>query len=53
LAGDLYSAGNPNSLTSRKSLNSGGAQRDVYIYFDNDHKSAAPADALKLQRLLK
>jgi uncharacterized protein YecE (DUF72 family) len=26
---------------------------DVYIYFDNDQKSAAPADALKLQRLLQ
>jgi len=25
---------------------------DVYIYFDNDQKSAAPADARKLQRLL-
>lgn len=24
----------------------------VYIYFDNDQKSAAPADALKLKRLL-
>lgn len=26
---------------------------DVYIYFDNDQKSAAPADALKLRRLLE
>jgi uncharacterized protein YecE (DUF72 family) len=26
---------------------------DVYVYFDNDQKSAAPADALKLARLLK
>jgi uncharacterized protein YecE (DUF72 family) len=25
---------------------------DVYVYFDNDQKSAAPADALKLKRLL-
>ena len=25
---------------------------DVYVYFDNDQKSAAPADALKLQQLL-
>lgn len=25
---------------------------DVYCYFDNDQKSAAPADALKLRRLL-
>jgi uncharacterized protein YecE (DUF72 family) len=25
---------------------------DVYVYFDNDQKSAAPADALKLRRLL-
>jgi len=25
---------------------------DVYVYFDNDQKSAAPADALKLVRLL-
>jgi uncharacterized protein YecE (DUF72 family) len=25
---------------------------DVYIYFDNDQKSAAPADALKLRQLL-
>jgi uncharacterized protein YecE (DUF72 family) len=25
---------------------------DVYVYFDNDQKSAAPADALKLGRLL-
>jgi uncharacterized protein YecE (DUF72 family) len=27
-------------------------RKDVYIYFDNDQKSAAPADALKLARLL-
>ena len=26
---------------------------DVYVYFDNDQKSAAPADALKLQLLLQ
>lgn len=26
---------------------------DVYVYFDNDQKSAAPADALKLKRLLE
>ena len=26
---------------------------DVYVYFDNDQKSAAPADALKLAWLLK
>jgi len=26
---------------------------DVYVYFDNDQKSAAPADALKLQQLLE
>jgi uncharacterized protein YecE (DUF72 family) len=25
---------------------------DVFVYFDNDQKSAAPADALKLQQLL-
>jgi uncharacterized protein YecE (DUF72 family) len=25
---------------------------DVYVYFDNDQKSAAPIDALKLRRLL-
>ncbi len=25
---------------------------DVYAYFDNDQKSAAPADALRLRRLL-
>jgi uncharacterized protein YecE (DUF72 family) len=25
---------------------------DVFVYFDNDQKSAAPADALKLQLLL-
>ena len=25
---------------------------DVFVYFDNDQKSAAPADALKLKRLL-
>ena len=25
---------------------------DVYVYFDNDQKSAAPADALKLKALL-
>ena len=25
---------------------------DVYVYFDNDQKSAAPADALALKRLL-
>ena len=27
--------------------------RDVYVYFDNDQKSAAPADALKLRLLLE
>jgi uncharacterized protein YecE (DUF72 family) len=26
---------------------------DVYVYFDNDQKSAAPADALKLKALLE
>jgi uncharacterized protein YecE (DUF72 family) len=26
--------------------------KDVYVYFDNDQKSAAPADALKLRRML-
>ncbi|WP_398471134.1 DUF72 domain-containing protein [Tardiphaga sp.] len=26
---------------------------DVFVYFDNDQKSAAPADALKLRRLLQ
>jgi uncharacterized protein YecE (DUF72 family) len=26
---------------------------DVFVYFDNDQKSAAPADALKLQQLLR
>lgn len=26
---------------------------DVYVYFDNDQKSAAPADALKLQSLVR
>jgi uncharacterized protein YecE (DUF72 family) len=25
---------------------------DVYVYFDNDQKSAAPADALKLRQML-
>jgi uncharacterized protein YecE (DUF72 family) len=25
---------------------------DVFVYFDNDQKSAAPADALKLRRSL-
>jgi uncharacterized protein YecE (DUF72 family) len=27
--------------------------RDVYVYFDNDQKSAAPADALRLGTMLK
>jgi uncharacterized protein YecE (DUF72 family) len=27
--------------------------RDVYVYFDNDQKSAAPADAAKLQAMVK
>jgi len=27
-------------------------RRDVYVYFDNDQKSAAPADAARLQRML-
>ena len=27
--------------------------RDVYVYFDNDQKSAAPADALKLRQMLE
>jgi len=26
---------------------------DVFVYFDNDQKSAAPADALKLRLLLQ
>ena len=26
---------------------------DVFVYFDNDQKSAAPADALKLRLLLE
>ena len=26
--------------------------KDVYVYFDNDQKSAAPADALKLRQML-
>jgi uncharacterized protein YecE (DUF72 family) len=26
--------------------------RDVYVYFDNDQKSAAPTDALKLRQML-
>ena len=26
---------------------------DVFVYFDNDQKSAAPADALKLRRLVE
>jgi uncharacterized protein YecE (DUF72 family) len=26
---------------------------DVYVYFDNDQKSAAPADALKLKQLVQ
>lgn len=34
-----------------KSWKRGG--RDVYVYFDNDQKSAAPADALKLKQLLQ
>ena len=28
-----------------------GERRDVYAYFDNDVKSAAPLDALELKRL--
>lgn len=27
--------------------------RDVYVYFDNDHKSAAPADAFRLRKALR
>lgn len=27
-------------------------RRDVYVYFDNDQKSAAPADAMRLKALL-
>jgi uncharacterized protein YecE (DUF72 family) len=26
--------------------------RDVYVYFDNDQKSAAPADAARLKDML-
>ena len=26
--------------------------KDVYVYFDNDQKSAAPADALRLRAML-
>lgn len=29
------------------------ARCDTYVYFDNDQKSAAPADALRLQKLIK
>jgi uncharacterized protein YecE (DUF72 family) len=28
-------------------------RKDVYVYFDNDQKSAAPADALRLMRMLE
>ncbi len=28
-------------------------RRDVYVYFDNDQKAAAPADAARLQRMLE
>jgi uncharacterized protein YecE (DUF72 family) len=28
-------------------------RREVYVYFDNDQKSAAPADALRLLRILR
>ncbi len=28
-------------------------KREVFVYFDNDQKSAAPADALRLERMLK
>lgn len=28
-------------------------RRDVYVYFDNDQKSAAPADALRLREMLR
>jgi uncharacterized protein YecE (DUF72 family) len=28
-------------------------RKDVYVYFDNDQKSAAPADALRLMQLLQ
>jgi uncharacterized protein YecE (DUF72 family) len=27
--------------------------KDVYVYFDNDQKSAAPADAIKLRQMLR
>jgi uncharacterized protein YecE (DUF72 family) len=29
------------------------ARRTVYVYFDNDQKSAAPADARRLMQMLK
>jgi uncharacterized protein YecE (DUF72 family) len=37
---------------SRKVARWKRGRKDVYVYFDNDQKSAAPADALKLMRLL-
>lgn len=46
-----YSTGDLSNWARRiRSWKSRG--HDVYIYFDNDQKSAAPIDALKLQQLL-
>jgi uncharacterized protein YecE (DUF72 family) len=47
-----YPAGTLSNWSRRiRSWNRQG--RDVYVYFDNDQKSAAPADALKLRLLLE
>jgi uncharacterized protein YecE (DUF72 family) len=44
---------NPARFTWRKSIQAWhGELCDVYVYFDNDQKSAAPMDALALLRLL-
>jgi uncharacterized protein YecE (DUF72 family) len=29
-----------------------GAKRDVFVYFDNDQKAAAPRDAQRLMQIL-
>jgi uncharacterized protein YecE (DUF72 family) len=43
----------PNTLSAwKRRLAAFARSRDVYVYFDNDQKSAAPKDAKRLLSLL-
>jgi uncharacterized protein YecE (DUF72 family) len=54
-AGDYRNHYSPQKLARWSKIIKGWRrqQRVIYVYFDNDQKSAAPADAVKLERLLQ